>query len=676
MTRIEWFKGETLVIAGEAHVVHNIEGMSHVKLWHQTDRRFETRTHEELLSLWTDGELRRERDPDRKLSDPVRRMLEADYSGFPETVKREAERRKAYLDAVSNRRTRRRLGKTLDDVINAVAVERGELPPSRRTVQRWLAQYHDIGGPALGDIRCIAPRIVGRGNRRPRFPLEVEDILLDVIEDLVLITTPGTGPDVHAQAKRLIDAANKNCDTPLPVPSLRTVQRYIESIPECDLVTAQEGQLQAEMHCQPVGGAPKATKPLEVVEIDHTVLDVIVIDEESGLVIGRPCITVALDRYTRMVVGLHIGFDDPGYRTVMMCLRNIIQPKVSLCKLFPGHKWDWPCHGVPNVIVVDNGPEFHSASFKEACLQLNIGIHYCPTRKPRFKGKVERFFGRLNRQLIHQLPGTTFSNSQQRCDYKSEKAAVVTREGLAFCIFQWVVNSYSITPHRGIGAIPLQRWTEGVLRHPVSMPPCVKDLDVLIADVECRKLTRKGIEIFGLLYSSKDKILKDLLNRPDKPERSKVKFNRDDLDNIWIEDWRTGQYIVLQSIDREYTHGLTLAQHNFIKARAKISMKDYERLTIGRLMQARDVIRGQVKELKRNKKLSSKRVIKIFGDDSEAAPQPTSPRPRPRRAEKTTARPEVAILAQPRSCPISGDEDDDDASFEQQIAELGIGICP
>src|SRR5690606_25676795 len=123
--------------------------------------------------------------------------------------------------------------------------------------------------------------------------------------------------------------------------------------------------------------------------------DVIVLDAERNVALGRPWITVALDRFTRMIVGVHIGFLPPGAHTVMLCLRNAIRPKEELLRRYPSIRGDWPCFGKPKAIVVDNGPEFHSRSFKESCLALNIDVIYCPVRKPRYKGKVERWFGRL-----------------------------------------------------------------------------------------------------------------------------------------------------------------------------------------------------------------------------------------------------------------------------------------
>ena len=49
-----------------------------------------------------------------------------------------------------------------------------------------------------------------------------------------------------------------------------------------------------------------AQRPLDLVQIDHTKLDIIVVDDEQRLPIGRPWITLAIDVYSRMVTGFYI----------------------------------------------------------------------------------------------------------------------------------------------------------------------------------------------------------------------------------------------------------------------------------------------------------------------------------------------------------------------------------
>ncbi|WP_437412692.1 hypothetical protein [Sinorhizobium meliloti] len=54
---------------------------------------------------------------------------------------------------------------------------------------------------------------------------------------------------------------------------------------------------------QAVPGVFAASRPLQVVQVDHTKADIFVVDEETRQPIGRPWLTLAMDVCSRMVTG-------------------------------------------------------------------------------------------------------------------------------------------------------------------------------------------------------------------------------------------------------------------------------------------------------------------------------------------------------------------------------------
>src|SRR5205085_8421023 len=96
--------------------------------------------------------------------------------------------------------------------------------------------------------------------------------------------------------------------------------------------------------------APLPTRILERVEIDHTVLDLFLVDEEDRLPIGRPTLTFALDVYSRYPVGCYVGFENPSYRAVQNCLFHAILPKQDTRELY-GTKNEWLAYGLPEMLV-------------------------------------------------------------------------------------------------------------------------------------------------------------------------------------------------------------------------------------------------------------------------------------------------------------------------------------
>lgn len=123
---------------------------------------------------------------------------------------------------------------------------------------------------------------------------------------------------------------------------------------------------------------------MERVEIDHTRLDIFVVDEETMLPLGRPWLTLCVDVHTRCILGFDLSFDPPSHASVARCLKHAILPKGNLKALYPNVRGTWDMFGIMETLVCDNGPEFHCESLEVGCLTLGINIQYCPRKKPWF----------------------------------------------------------------------------------------------------------------------------------------------------------------------------------------------------------------------------------------------------------------------------------------------------
>jgi putative transposase len=70
----------------------------------------------------------------------------------------------------------------------------------------------------------------------------------------------------------------------------------------------REGSKKARELLGPVAiSTLRPEQPMEVLQIDHTPVDVIVVDQRKRLPIGRPWLTLAIDVRTRMVAGFHVS---------------------------------------------------------------------------------------------------------------------------------------------------------------------------------------------------------------------------------------------------------------------------------------------------------------------------------------------------------------------------------
>ena len=197
-----------------------------------------------------------------------------------------------------------------------------------------------------------------------------------------------------------------------PDPSEMAVRRWIKAnIGLFEQTAAREGRKAADAKVRASRPGPENNIPLRLVEIDHTKLDIFLVTpedakrrrgEKAKTKPRRPWLTTAIDAATRMIVGFHIDDEAPSWTSVMMTLRMAILPKVvsDVDAQSP-----WPVVGVPEIIKLDNGREFHSTSLHAAAGQLRIELRYCRPGSPHLKGKIERFFGAVARDFCPPSPG-------------------------------------------------------------------------------------------------------------------------------------------------------------------------------------------------------------------------------------------------------------------------------
>jgi putative transposase len=239
---------------------------------------------------------------------------------------------------------------------------------------------------------------------------------------------------------------------------------------------------------------------LAVVQVDHTIADVFIVDPASRKCIGRPTLTVAVDVATRCLAGICLSLEAPSSLQLALCLENAVSPKQEWLSAV-GYELHWPIHGIPDALHVDNGREFHSAAFRRGCDLNGIDTIYRPPATPRFGGHVERLIGTLMRR-VRLLPGNTYSDFlRARPDRAEEGAALTLNDLVAFLVED--IGQYHRRKHRALGMPPLSAWERHWAKHANGprLPPDLKRFRLDFLPLQRRVVGREGIELFGLKYS-------------------------------------------------------------------------------------------------------------------------------------------------------------------------------
>ncbi len=132
--------------------------------------------------------------------------------------------------------------------------------------------------------------------------------------------------------------------------------------------------------------------------IDATVADVYLVSVfDRTLVIGRPTVYLAMDVWSRMIVGVHVTLEPPSFEGVALVLENIVTPKDEFCARYGlriGPDF-WPCRYLPSIgFQTDHGSDYLKAqAWKTATQDLHVSISNVRVLDPLMRGLIERRFG-------------------------------------------------------------------------------------------------------------------------------------------------------------------------------------------------------------------------------------------------------------------------------------------
>ncbi|MGU3422950.1 integrase catalytic domain-containing protein [Methylobacterium sp. D54C] len=234
---------------------------------------------------------------------------------------------------------------------------------TERQVYRLLRRCREGGGTLTAMVRSGSSGGRGKG----RIAERRDALIREAVADLYLT------PQRLSAARVVIEVCRRARELHVPPPSASTVRRRIAA-------------LSLEQRCHrgdvsvPVavrGSTTTAAAPLDMVQIDHTPVDLILVDPIERLPIGRPWVTVAIDVFSRCIAGFHITLEAPSATSVGLCLAQVGSDKRPWLEGI-GVDAEWPVVGCPRRLGVDNAAEFHSEALERGCAQHDITIDWRP----------------------------------------------------------------------------------------------------------------------------------------------------------------------------------------------------------------------------------------------------------------------------------------------------------
>ncbi len=477
------------------------------------------------------------------------------------------------------------------------------------TLYRWLRTFKKSG-----QISSLSGRRRTGGKNKSRLDAMTDTIINDVIASVYL------SPSKKSITKVIRDITIKCKELDLKPPHPNTIRNRIKNISEEEVVRARYGKKVSRDRFEPIKGVfPGANYPLSVVQIDHTLVDIILVDELYRKAFRRPYLTLAIDVYSRMVVGLHLSFDPPGEMGTGLCIANSILTKDMLLEKY-GIQGEWPCWGTMATIHLDNAKEFRGNMLKRACKNYGINIEHRPVATPHWGGHVERLLGTFSKE-IHNLAGTTFSKVSDRENYDSKGKASLTINEFEKWLITYIVNVYHKKVHSSIMMSPLEKFKRGIFgengEYGTGLPP--KLLNERRVRLDFMPYVERTVQEYGVVIDHinyYDEILRKYIHsREDTSKYSKKQkfiFKRDprDISVIYFYAPEMNDYFEIPYRDTskppisiwEYNEVVNKLQKQNIKVNENAIFEAYQQMEEIELKAIRET-----KKLKRFSRLSDKR---------------------------------------------------------------------
>ena len=425
------------------------------------------------------------------------------------------------------------------------AIEKSGL--SKSTLYNYRKKFLDQGC----SIESLTPESRGPKNGTLRLSSAVERVINSAIDDIFLKTPPCSQEEVIEEVERLCG------DMDLPIPSASTIRNRIRDIDDHIKLLKRHGKKAAQRKYQPsTKHFPDADRPGQVVQIDHTPADVIIVDDKYRKPIGTPWITIAQDIYSRAILSAIVSLEAPSSLTDALAISQAVLPKDELLENL-NIKAEWPCYGIMHRVHLDNGSDFRSKALQMGCERHGIQITYRPAGKPEFGGHIERVLKTLSSRS-HSIPGSKGSSVKDKGDYDAEGNAIMTMKEFEFWLIKYICNVYHLKDHSVTGMPPIKRWKNGFINEENGIPTILKlPKSPATFKIDFLPVKERSVQTYGIqwdLFYFCDALRPWIAKKDPEDSKDKLKLivRRDprDISKVWVYNPSLNEYMLAPCTDQ------------------------------------------------------------------------------------------------------------------------------
>lgn len=320
-----------------------------------------------------------------------------------------------------------------------------------RSERNWLQKYRKYERIYGYGYIGLLSKTKDRGNRSPKIPIRATELMAECVEALFKSNVQRNINAVYG------DYCLRCEEEQIHPPSIKTFSKFIEFLNTPETVHARKGKRAAYQVGMFYWQLEKTTprhgdRPFQIAHLDHTELDIELLQEKTFKNFGRPWLSLLIDAYSRRILAFSLSYEPPSYRSCMLIMKECVRRHNRL----------------PQTIVVDNGSEFDSVYFENFLALYKLTKKTRPSAQPRFGSVVERMFGTTNTMFIHNLIGNTKIMKEYREVTKSVNPAnnaIWTLKSLMERIEKFIFEIYDLREHPALGQSPREAFMAGMAIH-------------------------------------------------------------------------------------------------------------------------------------------------------------------------------------------------------------------
>jgi transposase InsO family protein len=441
--------------------------------------------------------------------------------------------------------------KIRSSIINAIIRDTGS---TKQTLYRLIRRYWQRGqtpnalipdfmnSGAKGEKRNTQSHKLGRPRKYSPgvgaiVDEHIEKLFRRIIDKYLLTEKQHSFPYAHRKFKTLYESFYPEV-AESEIPShWQMMHFYKREYGQVEKIKSRSNKIEYLKDIQPLLSTANANVlgPGSRFEIDATIADIYLIsDSDRRNIVGRPIVYIVIDVFSRLVVGLYIGFENPSYVAAMQALAMAMTDKIAYCKEYGIDiiYEEWPVMGLPDAILADRG-ELLGHQIETLERNFSVRIENTPPYRGDAKGIVERHFRTLQANFKPFAPGVVTGNKIKKHggeDYRLE-AKLTVHEFTEIIVASILMrNNYhplvkydrSIDMPLDLPMTPLSIWNWG-LQHRTGRLRTVSEDALKVSLLPRTKATfsELGVCVFGVYYSAQEILEKGWMHRAKEVTRPK-----------------------------------------------------------------------------------------------------------------------------------------------------------